>query len=335
MSSIDLRTVAIEPQRNTFDHIAARFGDKPASRYQEGSYNVQAAANFHYRPTWEPQYEIFDTSRTKIVMDDWYSFRDPRQYYYGAYTLARAKMQEHADASFTFVEQRNLADTFDAETSQLVIDVIVPLRHVAWGANMNNAFVSAYGYGTTFTQPCLFAAMDQLGIAQYLTRLGLLLGGEEALAAGKQAWLEAEMWQPLRKLIEDSWVVKDPFELFVLQNAVLDALLYPLIYTHVDNALVAAAGPTVSMMVQFQIDWFKETSKWVDLTMKTAAAESDANRDQLAQWLTHWSERVVAALTPIAERALGAESDALATVQADLVTRAAKKWKINFGGEEN
>ncbi len=28
---IDLRTVAIKPVRQTFDHIARRFGDKPAS----------------------------------------------------------------------------------------------------------------------------------------------------------------------------------------------------------------------------------------------------------------------------------------------------------------
>ena len=51
---IDLRTVSIEPQRNTFDHLARRFGDKPASRYQEGSYDIQAAENLHYLPTWDP-----------------------------------------------------------------------------------------------------------------------------------------------------------------------------------------------------------------------------------------------------------------------------------------
>ena len=48
---IDLRTVSIKPLRNTFDHLARRFGDKPASRYQEGSYDIQADANLQYRPT--------------------------------------------------------------------------------------------------------------------------------------------------------------------------------------------------------------------------------------------------------------------------------------------
>ena len=33
----ELKTQVIEPQRQTFTHIAKRYGDKPASRYLEGS----------------------------------------------------------------------------------------------------------------------------------------------------------------------------------------------------------------------------------------------------------------------------------------------------------
>src|SRR5215831_2956558 len=62
---IDLRTVSITPLRQTFDHIAARLGaDKPASRYIEATMDVQASANLHYRPTWDPEHEIFDPTRT-------------------------------------------------------------------------------------------------------------------------------------------------------------------------------------------------------------------------------------------------------------------------------
>ena len=39
---IDLRTVSITPLRQTYNHIAERQGaDKPASRYIEGTMNVQ------------------------------------------------------------------------------------------------------------------------------------------------------------------------------------------------------------------------------------------------------------------------------------------------------
>ena len=125
---IDLRTVQIKPLRQTYDHIARRFGDKPASRYQEASYDVQAVTNFHYRPYWDPEHEVFDASRTKIKMKDWYSFRDPRQFYYGSYVIARAKMQETAEADFEFVETRNLVERWSDADKANVLAVMVPLR---------------------------------------------------------------------------------------------------------------------------------------------------------------------------------------------------------------
>ena len=66
---------------------------------------------------------------------------------------------------------------------------------------MNNTFICGYGFGTTFTQPCIYHAMDHLGIAQYLSRLGLLLGDTEALSEGKADWMEGEAWQPLRRYV--------------------------------------------------------------------------------------------------------------------------------------
>lgn len=305
---IDLRTVSITPLRQTYNHIAERQGaDKPASRYIEGTMNVQPDVNFHYRPTWDPEHELFDPRRTRLVMKDWYALKDPRQFYYGAYTQARARMQEVAEADFEFVETRGLADRFDDAARRVALDFYVPLRHVAWGANMNGAYQCAYGYGTAITQPCLYAGMDQLGIAQYLTRLGLLLGTPGELEAGKQAWLEAPAWQPLRRLVEDTWVMKDWFELYVAQNVVLDGVLFGLAYKEVDQALSERAGPVVSMLTRFQAEWAQDANKWVDAVMKVAAAESPENKALLSEWYAHWRARVQEALAPVAELGLGSD----------------------------
>ncbi len=323
---IDLRTVSITPLRQTYDNIAARLGaDKPASRYLEGTMDVQANANFHYRPTWDPERELFDERRTAIRMRDWYALKDPRQLYYGNYTLARARMQETAEADFEFVETRDLANGYDDAARRTALDFYVPLRHVAWAANMNGSYQCAYGYGTAITQPCLYAGMDQLGIAQYLTRLGLLLGTPGDLEAGKHAWLEAPAWQPLRRLVEDTWVTRDWFELFVAQNVVLDGLLFALAYREVDADLRERAGPTVSMLTRFQAEWFQDACKWVDSVVKTAAAESEDNKALLGQWYAHWRGRVREALKPVAQLALGeAAGEALERVQAQLDARMHK-----------
>lgn len=323
---IDLRTVSITPLRQTFNNIAARQGaDKPASRYLEATMDVQATANFHYRPTWDAEHELFDATRTRIVMQDWYALKDPRQLYYGTYTQARARMQETAEADFEFVESRGLADTYNDDARKLALDFYVPLRHVAWGANMNGSAICAYGFGTAITQPCLYAGMDQLGIAQYLTRLGLLLGHQGELEAAKKAWLEAPEWQELRRYVEDTLVLKDWFELYVAQNVVLDGMLFALAYKEVDKALTAKAGPVVSMLTRFQAEWFDDACKWVDAVMKTAAAESDANKALLREWLAKWHARARTALEPVARIALGEQGGtALDNVGAALDARMAK-----------
>lgn len=328
---IDLRTVAIEPQRNAFDHLVRRFGDKPASRYQEGSYDIQAAENLHYRPTWDPDQALYDESITRIVMKDWYALKDPRQFYYSTYTLTRARQQDTTEANFAFVESRGLAAMMVPDLAATALKVLMPLRHAAWGANQNNTFICGYGYATVFTQPCMYHAMDNLGIAQYLSRLGLLLGDTEALEEGKRAWLNDAAWQPLRRYVEDCMVVRDPFELFVAQNVALDGLLYPLVYGRVvDDDFSVKGGSAVAMLTQFMADWFDETRKWVDAVLKVAAAESDDNRTQLRQWIADWNCRAAAAMVPVIEIALGVQADEAVAEQVEAFKARIRKTGIDL-----
>lgn len=304
--TVDLKTVSIKPLRQTFVNVAARVGgDKPASRYQEGVLDVQANANFHYRPTWDPDHEIFDSTRTALRMKDWYLFKDPRQFYYGNWTMLRARQQDAMESNFDFVESRDLLTTLPADVKATALEVLLPLRHVAWGANMNNSSMCAYGYGTAITAPCMFHAMDQLGIAQYLTRLGLLLADPGVLDAAKQAWVHDGKWQELRRYVEDTFVLPDWFEMFVAQNLVQDGLLYPLVYgAIVDDYLAMKNGSPVAMLTAFMTEWFDETQKWVDAQIKTAVAESPENQRLVSDWARAWRDRAVPALAPIAGHAL-------------------------------
>ncbi|MDO9479922.1 MAG: aromatic/alkene monooxygenase hydroxylase subunit beta [Hydrogenophaga sp.] len=309
--NIDLQAREITPLRNTFDHVARHIGDKVASRYQEATYGAQPMVNFHYRPTWDPAHALFDASRSQIVLADWYVLKDPRQFYYATWTMTRARQQDAMESNLQFVEQRGMLSMLSDALREKTLDVLMPLRHAAWGANMNNASICAYGYGTAFTAPAMFHAMDNLGVAQYLTRLGLAMGDAQTLDDGKQRWLDAPEWQGLRRLVEDTLVVQDPFELFVAQNLAIDGLLYPLVYgAFVDEHVALQGGTAVAMLTSFMPEWHAETARWVDALVKAAAAESDANRALISQWAAHWSDRAQAALTPVAERALGAQGPA-------------------------
>ncbi|HGU1921012.1 TPA: phenol hydroxylase, partial [Escherichia coli] len=104
-----------------------RFGDKPASRYQEATYDIQEEINFHYKPLWQPEFDLYDKGRTVIQMKDWYVLKDPRQFYYGAYTQTRAKQQEILESNFTLVEKHDLLRNISEEILNKVTKLLLPL----------------------------------------------------------------------------------------------------------------------------------------------------------------------------------------------------------------
>lgn len=328
--TIDLQTRSIAPLRTTYAHVAQHIGEgKTPSRYEEATMGAQPSANFHYRPTWDPEHELFDARRTQVVMSDWYKLRDPRQFYYATWTMTRARQQDAMESNYQFVEQRRLIDKAPDAVLDLACRVLMPLRHVAWGGNMNNAAICAYGYGTAFTAPAMMHGLDHLGAAQYLTRLGLALQGPDALETGRQAWLQDPTWQPLRRYVEDTLVLQDPMELFIAQNVALDAQLYPLIYTaFVDDHLAMQGGTAIAMLTAFMVEWFEESSRWVDAVVKVTAAESDANRQLIAHWVQDWAARAQAALAPIAALALPPDTAAAALEDA----RAALDARLHKAG---
>lgn len=325
--NIDLQAREITPLRQTYAHVAKYIGnDKAASRYQEATFGAQPMTNFHYRPTWDPAHTLFDASRSAVVLADWYVLKDPRQYYYANWTMTRARQQDAMESNFQFVDARGMVDKIPEDVTLKALQVLMPLRHAAWGANMNNASICAYGFGTAFTAPAMFHAMDNLGVAQYLTRLGLALGEPAVLDEGKSAWLNDPRWQVLRRYVEDTFVVKDPFELFVAQNLALDGLLYPLIYgSFVDDHIALRGGTAVAMLTAFMPEWHEESARWVDAVVKAAAAESPANNSLITRWAQEWTERAAAALAPVAELALGAAGEAaLDDARAKLAQRCRK-----------
>ena len=313
--NIDLQTREIKPLRHTYAQVAQHIGgDKVATRYQEATLGAQSEINFHYRPTWDPAHELFDRSRTQVQMADWYALRDPRQFYYATWTMTRARQQDAMESNYQFVESRGLVAKMTDTVRAKACDVLMPLRHAAWAGNQNNASVCAYGWGTAFTAPAMFHAMDHLGVAQYLTRLGLALDEPGVLEAGRNDWLADPRWQVLRRYVEDTMVVQDPFELFVAQNLALDGQLYPLIYgSFVDEHLALQGGTAVAMLTAFMPEWHDESARWIDAVVKVAAAESEANRQLIGGWARTWADRAQAALRPVAELALGEPGAAAAT----------------------
>ena len=312
--SLDIKISEVEQKRHAYANIAKRHGsDRVASRYEEATFDMQSTVNFHYRPTWDPQRELYDESRTAIVMKDWYAFHDPRQFYYGTYTIARNKMMDVCDTNFKFVEKKNLIAAISPEWLEMIQRYLLPLRHYEWGANTNNINVAHLGWGAAVTQCATFAALDRLGIAQVISRIGLLIDGHsgEALAQTRDDWVDNPMWQGLRHAMEDSFVLSDWFEQLLVQNTLFDGLLYLLVYQEIDKVGVGEGATAVSILCEFMDDWHRDHVRWNDALLKTVVSESADNKKQLGQWVDHWLPRAVDALRPVADYTLGSRADAV------------------------
>ncbi len=305
--TLEIKTSSIEPIRQSYAYIERRFGKKPATRYQEVSFDIQGAANFHYRPLWKPDKTLNDSTHTALIMQDWYAFKDPRQFYYGAYVQHRARLQDTAEGNYAFFEKRQLVENFSDEVKAIITQFLLPFRYVEQTANLHMMSGSAYGYGTVITQACIFAAMDRLGMAQYLSRIGLLLDGNtgEALQSAKNHWMQDEAWQGIRRLCEESLLEQDWFKLFCLQNLLIDSLMQSLVYGLFDQKLVALGGRDIAILTEFMQDCLNDLRKWSDSVLKVAAAESEQNKALIESWLNQDLTKISAAFGAWSEAALG------------------------------
>ena len=240
-------------------------------------------------------------------MQDWYVFKDPRQFYYGAYVQHRARLQDTAESNYAFFEKRFLVENISEEVKQKIITCLLPFRYVEQTANLHMMSGSAYGYGTVITQACIFAAMDRLGMAQYISRIGLALDGNtgECLQQAKDAWMNDAAWQPLRKLCELSLTEQDWFKLYVLQNLLIDSCIQSLVYGQFDQYLVENGARDVAMLTEFMQECLTDLRKWSDPVFKLAIAESEENKALIQGWIAELLPQVQDAFSAWAGLALG------------------------------
>lgn len=282
----ELRTQVIEPVRPAFTNLVERRGDRPASRYEEGTVDVQATEHFHYRPLWDPAHELYDEDHSALKLADPYSFADPRQYYYAPYVTARAQMFDAFARTLDYIDDHGLFDRMGPDWRALVTSAVLPMRHYEGGAQLISTEGARFAYGTSVEQCLSYAAFDRIGNAQMLSRVGLALGGGGAdlLTEARGDWLERAELQPLRRYVEELLVEGDwAVSAFALDLS--DRLLYPLLYRHLDAAALEAGQSALSLVAQHLNAWFADQRRWVDALLAAWTGDPEhgaANIEALA-----------------------------------------------------
>jgi phenol/toluene 2-monooxygenase (NADH) P1/A1 len=291
----ELRYQVIEPKRNSYQNIIDRYGDQPANRYQEATLDVEPRENFHYRPTWIAGRELYDPRYCALRLADPYAFADPRGFYYTPYVTNRAALQDEFGKTLGYLEDRDLLARLPDAWRGVLASVVIPLRHYESGAQLVSVAGARFAYGTSLEQCCTFAAFDRIGNAQMLSRVGIALGRGtgDVLTAAKQEWLDGEHLQPLRRLTEEIMVVDDWAEgLLAIDH--IDSLLYPLIYSGLDERALLGGAGAYSLFAQHLTRWFADQRKWIDALVTAWQADPEhgpANKDHLDRIGHTWKPR--------------------------------------------
>lgn len=326
----ELKHRVIEPRRNTFASLIDRYGDKPASRYHEGTIDVQPTEHFHYRPLWAPERELYDVDYTALQLTDPYSFTDPRQYYYAPYVSARAQLHDSFLTTLDYIQEHDLLSRMSAGWKKLIAEVQIPLRHYESGAQLISINGARFAYGTTIEQCLTYAAFDRIGNAQMISRLGIELGAgtTELLDEARQTWVGAPHQQGLRRTIEELLIEPD-WAVGVVGLDLVDRLLYPLLYRHVDVAASLAGVGCYGLVARHMRAWYTDHRRWLEALYQTWLSDpqhAEANRTVLAGTVNRWLPQAVAAVRDVAKvmdanadtGAVGLTEDAVNALSASL-----------------
>lgn len=291
----ELRYQVIEPKRHTYQNIIDRLGNQPASRYLEATLDVQPRENFHYRPTWAADRELYDERFSALRLADPYRFTDPRQYYYTPYVTSRAALHEEFGKTLSYLEERELLARLPQAWRNVLASVVVPLRHYESGAQLVSVSGARFAYGTSIEQCCSFAAFDRIGTAQMLSRVGIAAAGGTAdvLKSAKQEWLDGAHLQPLRRLTEEIMVTSDWAE-GILAIDLIDRELYPLLYQSLDQPALLGGAAAYSLFSQHLTAWYADQRKWLDALVACWADDPEhgpANQAHLDRITTTWQPR--------------------------------------------
>ena len=331
----ELRYQVLEPKRHTYQNVIDRLGDQPASRYLEATLDVEPRENFHYRPTWVKDRELYDERYTALQLTDPYSYTDPRQLYYTPYVTQRAALHDEFGKTLGYLEERDLLPKLPETWQAALATAVVPLRHYESGAQLVSVAGARFAYGTSLEQCCTFAAFDRIGNAQMLSRVGIALGGGsgDVLTRAKREWMDGAQLQPLRRLIEEIMVLGDWAE-GILAIDQIDTLLYPLLYRGLDEAALLGGAGAYSLVAQHFTAWFADQRKWLDALVAAWAGDEQhgaANREVLARIGQAWGGRAreaVAALAAAVDAHLPGAGAAL-----DRITQAQQAdWAQTSGG---
>jgi hypothetical protein len=253
---------------------------------------------------------LFDLASTKTQAADWYAFRDPNQMWQRPYYTLQGDAEKGIEAATqTALAEGTLADMDPVWASDGLIRGYVPFARLEYALYRGMSYAMRESVSDTLNSVALFQAADKLRHAQAIILEGLDLEGVVPgfdASAAEAVWLDDPAWQPMRRLAEELMATEDWAEVMLVTNLVFEPLITEPLCRSLFSVAAARHGdiltPVVASTASADI---RRNRRWAEEFVHFLAGDEsygDSNRELMAGWVSNWSPKVSAVLSPLASR---------------------------------
>lgn len=264
---------------------------------------LQPCGDFKVRPDGRP---MFDPAASAIQCRDWYTYRDPNQQWQKPYYTLQSDAEKSIDRATDIALRTGAVANIAPEWISIgLLKGLFPLSYAEYGMFRALNVAARESMSDTVNNVLVFSAADKLRHAQAIAILGLDL--EPAIedldgAAGKAVWMDDELWQPIRRLVEELMAVEDWMEIVTAVFCAYEPILAEPLRRVLLTQVAASKGDPITPTIESTViaDWLRNSAAICDL-FRFLAADAEhggANGKTMTGWADEWSGRV----RPIAEK---------------------------------
>lgn len=277
--------------------------EPPRDEYEEMTEKLQWSAPFHVDGRVRERYRVWATESTQLRSSDWDAFRAPDRLYYRSYVRQQAESDSAVTAGFDFARRRgSLLTQLDPGWTDQLREVLPALQFPEWGLCVIHQHVTRFALSSFIAGATEFQMFDEMRHAQLFARLTLTFDEHFGdFDRGKELWLHAEHFQPLRRVVEQLLATLDWGEEIIAADVLLD----PLLARAVDQILLgqAPAIPRPDLLTQVvwgAIEQDEERHRSSGLAFLNMVADDprfgETNRAQVQAWLDRWAPEIIEAV---------------------------------------
>jgi propane monooxygenase small subunit len=273
---------------------------KRATHYEDVTVDVQPDPERYLIQDWIIAFPngkgAYEKDSTLAKSSNWHAFRAPDQEWERTHYQRQSRIEVMVQAVIANGRKSGAPQAFDAAWSKVLQKHLGAWKHAEFGLGTSLMQAQRYGYTQMINNATLTNSSYKLRLAQditlYLAEIGLELKGWDD-EAGKTAWMEDDIWQGTREIVETIMGATDYLEQYFAINLVFEPLVGELFRS---GFLMQFGAPnndfmTPSVIAAAEGDYERNLANTIDLIYLLANDEKfgEQNRTLFQKWVMKYA----------------------------------------------